>query len=423
LILVLGAAMRFQAVGSTRIVAPLQSDAGVYYLSALNIERWGVFSHEMPKVSPPKADAFVQPGLPLAITPLIDFPPTERMHFRINTAQALLSTLTILLCFAFFRQFSSPAISLSAALLTALSPHLVVMTTYLLTETLFTFLLTGGMFFAAHALRKQNTASAIAAGIFLGASALTRATTEYLPFLLLPALFLYTERRTFVRVVVPMAATALAMTVAWKLRNLAAVGSLSDPTLMVKTLQHGMYPDFMFNGIPQSRGVPYRFDPFSAQATSATAVLSELLQRATAEPLRYLHWYLIGKPISLLSWTLVDGIGDIYVYPIYTSPYLDRPFFQVTRLVMYFLHAPLSIAATLGGAIALIKPELLGLTRALRLPAVLIGLLLVYFFAIHIIGAPFQRYGIPLRPFVYGFGLFTLATLAQQIVARLQRKP
>lgn len=421
-VLLLGAVLRFQAISNTVIDHPIRADARVYYLAALNLERWNTFSRAEPGPQAPVPDAFAQPGLPLAITPFIEFPPTERMLFRFNTLQALLGIATIALTFGLFRLFAGPWLALGAAALVALSPHLVVMTTYMLTETLFTFLLTAGTALLAFALRDARTLPAIAAGLLLGASALTRATTEYLPLFLMIGLYPFCDGRLFRRVVVPVAGTALAVILGWKLRNLGAIGSLADPTLMVSTLHHGMYPDFIFNAMPESHGAPYRFDPFSQQIDGAGSVLAELVRRASADPLLYLYWYLIGKPISLLSWDMIDGIGDIFLYPVSASPYFDQPLFTFSRELIRWLHAPFSLAAIVVGLVALLCPGWLGLDVAGRRTVLLLVALILYFFAIHAIGAPFPRYGIPLRPVIYGLGLFTFIRLGRCLLSSCQNR-
>lgn len=412
LIVLLGAALRFQAISSTIVESPIRADARVYYLSALNLERWGIFSRADPEPVPPKPDAFVQPALPWVISHFIEFPPTDRMLLRINLMQATLGTITILFTFGLFRLFAAPMQALGAALLTAISPHLVVMTTYLLTETLFTFLLVGGTCAFIAGTQKSQATLAIAGGVLLGLSALTRSTTEYLPLFLLPFLYVLLDRDRFLRIALPAMLAATVIILVWKLRNLLATGGLGDPTLMVSALHHGMYPNFMFNGIPESLGIPYRFDPYTQQVNGAASVVTEILHRATEEPLRFAAWYAIGKPISLLSWNMIDGIGDIFIYPVTATPYLDRPLFLATRAVALWLHAPLSIAAVTGCGISLLRPQWLRLSDDLRFPAQLCALLVLYFFAIHIVGAPYPRYGIPLRPLIYGFGLFTITRIA-----------
>jgi hypothetical protein len=51
--------------------------------------------------------------------------------------------------------------------------------------------------------------------------------------------------------------------------------------------------------------------------------------------------------------------------------------------------------------------------------AILLVALILYFLAVHMVGAPFPRYGIPLRPIVYGLGLFTLVKLVKIILLRI----
>ena len=117
---------------------------------------------------------------------------------------------------------------------------------------------------------------------------------------------------------------------------------------------------------------------------------------------------------------MIDGMGDIFIYPITASPYLDHSLFTATRVIALWLHAPLSIAAVFGGGLALLCP-LASAHRSNRLPAQLVAILVLYFFAIHLVGAPYPRYGIPLRPLIYGFGLFTLISLTRNLVPGLRR--
>jgi 4-amino-4-deoxy-L-arabinose transferase-like glycosyltransferase len=368
----------------------------------------------------PKPDAFLPPALPYIISHIIEPLPAERMLFKFSLFQVCLDTLTIVFTFLLFQLFAKPFVSLVAALLTALSPHLIVMNTYMLTETTFTFFLVSGTLAASFAMVKSDSRLAVGAGVLLGLSGLTRATTEYLPFFMLLALYPIIDRRVFIKAVVPTALGALVIVGLWKLRNFLAIGALSDPTLAIRTVVNGIYPDLMYQGDPATLGVPYRFDPFAKSVMDMSSVLSELWQRASAEPLHYLRWYLIGKPISLLSWKMIDMSDDIFLYPINYSPYFDRPLFLGSRYLVYWLHSPLSIAAIVGFAIALIKPRLLGLADHYAYPARLMATVVVFFIVLHIVGFPLPRYGIPLRPFVYGFGVFTIACFIQAMYGRFR---
>lgn len=415
IILLIASLLRLQAVNLTIVDNPIRADARVYYFSALNLDRWGIFSHAEPSNIAPTPDAFVQPGLPYLIKQFIVFPPTEQMLVAINQVQAWMGIATVLLCFLFFKGFASHRIALWAAFFTAISPNLVVMATYLLTETLFTFMLMAGITALAWAYKKQHYILAVIAGLCFGLSALVRGTTEYLPLFLLLAAYFFHDKESVKRVALPVFIAAVIPIIAWKIRNYFAIGMLSDPTLMKSTIQHGMYPGFMFNNLPESLGIPYRFDPFSPHATDTMTVLREIWQRASQDPLTYAYWYFIGKPISLLSWRMIDGVGDVFIYPIAASPYLDNAFFQLTHMLVYFPHVPLSILAVFGSFIFALWPQWFNLSAEQTVFVRIVFLIIFYFFAIHFIGAPFPRYGIPLRPIVYGFGIFVLTTIAQVI--------
>jgi hypothetical protein len=191
---------------------------------------------------------------------------------------------------------------------------------------------------------------------------------------------------------------------------------------MVGTLHHGLYPDFMFDGIPESLGYPYRFDPRSGEiGSSLSSVLAEIQRRFAAEPWRHLQWYLVGKPLSLLSWTLVEGVGQIFVYPVQSSPYLDNAVFRWTGQLMFLLHWPLTV---LGAAVALaawLRPRMLALSARGLLVVRLFSAVLLYFILIHIAAAPFARYGIPLRPVVYGLAAVGIAAIWQRLCRAAQR--
>jgi hypothetical protein len=87
----------------------------------------------------------------------------------------------------------------------------------------------------------------------------------------------FATRRQWLSLLLPAALAGLAVVLGWKLRNWAVVGAVSDPTLMVNTVLHGAYPDFMFNGLEASHGAPYRYDPFAQQGGyDMAAVLQEV---------------------------------------------------------------------------------------------------------------------------------------------------
>ena len=81
-----------------------------------------------------------------------------------------------------------PGTGLAVAFLTAISPHLVNINIYLLTESLFAFWFWMSMMIVlAGSSTQPRPAVLVAAGLTMALAALTRPTVQYLPFLLLLA--------------------------------------------------------------------------------------------------------------------------------------------------------------------------------------------------------------------------------------------
>ena len=104
---------------------------------------------------------------------------------------------------------------------------------------------------------------------------------------------------------------------------------------------------------------------------------------------------------------MIQGSGDAFVYPVSSSPYFHNTFFRITHRLMYILHYPFVVLSLFGCLMAWFPLRRLGMTQDSLLIARLCSLLLVYYTFIHVIGAPFPRYSVPLRPYLYGMGLFT----------------
>ena len=177
---------------------------------------------------------------------------------------------------------------------------------------------------------------------------------------------------------------------------------------MINFLHHGMYPDFMYEDVPESHGFPYRYDPRAEKiGRDLSSVLKEISDRFVQTPLRHMKWYLLDKPMTLWSWNIIQGSGDAFVYPVPSSPYFHNTFFRITHRLMYILHHPFVVLALFGCLMVWFPLARLDLTQESLLIARFCSLLLIYYTLIHMIGAPFPRYSVPLRPFLYGMALFT----------------
>ena len=415
-------AMRIGAINHTSVDIALRADARDYYSYALNLKHHATFSRQVySETTAPPPDAVRTPGYPAFLVPLVDYPPDEFMLWRVTLVQALLDSLTVLLALGIFRRLVSERWALGAALLTALSPHLIVMTTYVLSETLFIFLTLLALWLLVRMREADSRKLALAAGAAIACAALTRPTLQYFIVPVAGMLLLSGWRHNLRLTIALLLGFALVFT-PWQLRNLYQTGQLSDPSLTINAYHHGMYPDFRYQDRPETTGFPYRFNPRNVEfSTSKDSVLAEIRRRFREEPARHLKWYLLGKPVTLLQWDILAGMGDIFVYPVSASPYFSEPLYVYSRALMKALHWPLVVLALVATLAAWLPATARRLADTTRFAARLLSLLMLYFIALHIVAAPFPRYGIPLRPVIYGLAMLCCAQGIGFITARFRQ--
>lgn len=415
LVLSISAFIQFTVVSRTVVDGPLRADAGQYFSYAYNLSHHGVFSmsptwQEGAKNLPLRPDSLRAPGYPVFLA-LVGRPEANETYLRrVTTAQAVLGVLSVLLVYLIASRFLAPGWALTAALLTALSPHLAMMSTYLLTESLFFFLLMGSLLMLLVAVQSNRRWPWIATGVLWGLSTLVKPTAQFFPVVLFFVVLVVPSLRS-VRLSAALAfACFVAVLAPWVIRNQSA--AVERPaSLMVLTLAHGSYPDFMYQGRRETFGFPYRFDPqIDVISRDLPSVLGHIAGRFRAEPLTYLRWYAIGKPGYFLAWGNVQG-WDILVYPVLHTPYFEDPLFGLVRTLSYFLHWPLMLLGLAGAAILALRARWLVLSPAQNTAATVVALLVVYAIAFHMIVAPFPRYGVPFRPLIFALAMLTLRAL------------
>jgi hypothetical protein len=260
----------------------------------------------------------------------------------------------------------------------------------------------------------------ILCGLAIGGAALVRPSLQYF-ILVLPAFaVIFFGIRKGGQMATVLFLSAGLIFAPWLVRNYSTLGRLGDNTLAVATLQLGMYPDLKYRDDPRSFGFPYRFDPRSGEISeSMDSVVDELRRRFSTEPARHLRWYLLDKPFVFWSWDIIAGQGDSFVYPVLRTPYADIWHFWTSRDVMKVLHWPLVILGMLGALLVWVPRLSATLDDKERFIARVVSLVLLYFTALHTVGAPLPRYAVPIRPFAYGLAFFTLEALIR--CARLNR--
>jgi len=413
LALVIGLYLRSESWIGTTVLSPLQSDASDYFNYAYNLRNHQTYSRENSPSSggqyQPTPDAIRSPGYPLMLSFLIDGPPDRKLIKKIQLFQMIFSTLTLVFAFFLFRSLMPPLSGGIAALLTAISPHLIIFNSYILSETMFCFCLVLFGFFVTRYARRPTLWFSILLGTVLGAATLIRPSLQFFPFVVAVILLFHYRRRAGYKLALALMLGFLVTVAPWYIRNMASLGRISDNSLLINFLHHGMYPNFKYRDQPDSYRRPYKYDPRSKEISrSVGTVLKEISHRFETEPSRHFKWYLAKKPVVFWSWHTVQGHGDMYIYYISDSPYYEKQIFKWTHRFMRLVHGPLVVMCLIGCLLVWIFPGPAKIDSAALLIVRIIAALLLYYTGMHMIGVPFPRYSVPLRPFQYGMALYCL---------------
>jgi 4-amino-4-deoxy-L-arabinose transferase-like glycosyltransferase len=397
----------------TGVVRPLQKDAADYFYYAYNLRHHQTYSRQAYQPSGAHAqmtpDAVRHPGYPLFLSLLVDGPPGPGLIKKIQFWQMILSTLTVVAAGILFRCFMPPLWACASAALTAVSPHLIVFNSYVLTETLFCFMLICLGLLVCRLAGQPSIWLSILIGAVMALATLIRPSLQFFPVLMALLLWLAFGRQTGLKLFVYVCLGFLLILSPWYIRNFATLGKVSDKALMINFLHHGLYPDFKYQQKAHSYRRPYQFDPRSdIIKTGVASVTSEIIERFRQEPAAHLKWYLLGKPVKFWSWDTVQGHGDMYVYYVSSSPFKTRPLFQGIQKLMKFIHGPLALLAILVSLVLWLAPRIMAVNPTQLFMVRFISALLLYYTALHMVGAPFPRYSVPLRPFQFAMGLYAL---------------
>ncbi len=394
--------LRAGYVAVTYVKDPLRTDAGQYAQAAHNLVEHGTFSVD--RQAPPRPDSLRSPGYPALLAVAMAIAGSDGWYAAVRWLQVALSTLAVWLAFALLRPIAGDAIALGTAALTALSPHLVTSCSYILTETACSVSLLGALL----AVARHRT---VLAGVLLLATAAINESFALLPLALLPV---FTNRRQAITILLIVGAGVGA----WAMRS----HGIDDPALRgsqraLMTMTHGAYPDWVHRD-PRYRYSAYLEDEAQPEFGRSWQRFAEVLsERVGQQPGKYLAWYLLGKPAALWGWSILQGQGDVYVFPVADSLYETQLAAEATRRGMQILHPLLVVLAAAGAAAALwrrLRGHGLGRDWLLLAP-------LLYATAVYTVFAPWPRYATPLRPELYGFALLSAAAGARAILARWRR--
>jgi hypothetical protein len=207
----------------------------------------------------------------------------------------------------------------------------------------------------------------------------------------------------------------------WVIRNSISVSGTAASTKALDSIHKGMYPNIMYKDDPKTFGYPNRHDPGWNERKDLKSVMGEIRDRFSEDPARVMHWYLAGKPIVFFSWNMVVGMGDVFVYPVETSPYHTSKIFYFTHRFMYWLHWPLTALAFFALILVWLPSTRRILSDSQLIVARLSSILILYFLLVHMVGLPLPRYSIPTRPIIYGMSMLGLSALITIFKQRLHK--
>ena len=417
-LIIAGAALlRYQYNTVTWIDIPIRGDATYYVAYANNLIEHQVFSRSRASDNP-VPDAYWAPGYPVFLAGnimLADLLQVDSYELTL-LSQAVLGTLTVALVFLLAALAMPAGWALFATALMALSPHSVSLGSYLLTETLFCFLLTLSLFLLARALSKPGTVVAVCAGISFAAAYMVNPASLFVAPTALAAAALLQQRENnptttpcSLRLTLGVLAPLLLAIIAWSVRSSLAVpdtGATSGSRLL-GNLIIGMYSDFheIWRADPRDPQNPATLAA-ARIGGSYLAFLQELSAKFLAEPGAMLNWYLLGKPMLLWDWDIRVGQGDIFVFPVHYSLYhLSRPALA-THAVMSAAHGWLLLLG-LAAFVCAWRDHGAG-----RWPMTIVLAAATYCSLIYVVTQAEPRYSVPLRPLLYVAAAYALSWVA-----------
>lgn len=411
LIFIVALIVRLVYVESTEFIDPIRADAAKYFMLAENLVHIAAYSTDM--APPYHPTVTITPGYPLFLTPFIALASSiNEFFYAVLTVQALLGSLTVLVLYLISLRLLPFAWAAGFGLILALLPHYIVFGGYILTETLFTALLTLSIYSLIKHLESQMSFWLILAGSLCSAAALTRpAALLLMPFIAVVLAFTRTIKLPKA-VLLVMASFLLWMP--WQIwSSQAAKQSIEQHSQFAAVFTFGSYPDFIFKS-ESMRGYPYREDPeYDDMITSPAKAISTVLARAKAEPSRYLYWYTIGKPVSYWSWNMMESVGGPFIYPVGKNIWLNTTPGQIALVTSHSLHRLLLLAG-----LPVLLLMLFNAVRRKPFPSIdkqmliIATLVIVYFTSIHHILAAWPRYAVPCWSFFYLLGLWGLHQLS-----------
>lgn len=358
-------AMRWYYVTHAQVLQPLdlpnvRADAVDYYRYAWNLVHHSTFANDLPGAPGVHPNSFRDPGYPVFLALWMTVTSNyDTWYAGVLVTQALLGALTVsFLVLAIRARVPNVALAV-AALLMAIWPHSVAMSSFVLSENLLAFLCATALLLLRRATDTSSPAAFLAAGAVFSLAALTNAAL--LPIALIIALALLLRRLGHRRALAMLALASLVLPAIWFIRNVTTEPGDGAAQRASMNLVQGSWPTYhtayqlAMRGDAEGLRTSAAIDSEIASFRQGTrAGMTTLCTRMCAAPLTYLSWYL-EKPALLWGWDIRIGQGDVYVYPTRNSPFKTVALWRAIEAFCFVLNPLLMLGAAAGALIAIVR--------------------------------------------------------------------
>lgn len=419
LIFALALALRVWFIATGTVEDALQrTDAREYFTYAKNLSYFHTFSGAHPPEEPLVPDSFRDPGYPSFLAALLmPLGATETWYRAVLLTQAVLGALTAGLTVLVGRRWLSEWLAGGAGVMAALWPHNVVISGFVLSETIFGFMVMLAVWLGCRAFDSNSRMRWLGTGLAFGTAAMVNATIT--PFASLLALLLLTRRRAAPSLALALLCGSLVLPGLWAARSWSIDDDKSPGSRVMLNFVQGSWPEYhdayiraLGHDATAQEIMRTIGDEQQLALRLPGAGLAVVGERLRKEPLRYLAWY-AWKPALLWAWSIRMGWGDIYPYPVLHSVYLSNPAMRLVESLCFALNPLLFLL--MAGAILqlLVRPVMTATNSGLQVIALLVLFETLVYSALQ--SEP--RYSIPLRPLE-----MVLAAVALQSILQLRHK-
>lgn len=394
-----------------------KGNAVQYYNYARNLVQHRVFSADPVGTLHPIGDSFRDPGYPVFLAAWMEiFPQWDSWYAAVIFSQAVLSATTVVLWLIIGRRWMPMGWLFAAGLLMAVWPHSISMSSHLLSETLYGFLVAFAMLVFTLGMDKPTFRWAVLSGICFSLAAF--ANSVLLPFAALLVIYLAIRHQMPKKTAFVLVATAVCLMAPWMIRNSmqqADQPSSGDRAFM--NLVQGSWPLYqsaytasVITHDPQATQVEKQIDREVATIeASRREGLSMMWQRMAAKPGYFILWYL-KKPALLWDWSIRIGVGDIYVYVTYHSPFETQAVWRATEAICHSSNMLIAALALTGCLLALWRSKAnKGVTA--------FALLLLFITCVHSLLQAEPRYSIPYRGAELMLAVWAVYRIASHILS------